>query len=68
MHPIKRAAAALAAALSLSADAATSSTGNSTHHQMPATMAVCWLAQKIMLPTVGVLMSVKPSTACFAAQ
>src|SRR5690606_7300165 len=36
--------------------------GNTNHHHTPATMALCWLAQKIMVPTVGRLISVKPST------
>src|SRR5215510_4117069 len=38
-------------------------TGNAIHHQIPATIAVCWLAQYIMLPMVGVSMFMNPSTA-----
>jgi ABC-type sugar transport system ATPase subunit len=38
------------------------SVGKANHHQTPATIALCWLAQKIMVPTVGVFMSVKPRT------
>ena len=34
--------------------------GKANHHHTPATIALCWFAQKIMAPTVGVLMSVKP--------
>ena len=40
----------------------TTGVGNTNHHQTPDTMALCWLAQKIMVPTVGVSRSVKPST------
>ena len=40
----------------------TNSVGKTNHHQTPETMALCWLAQKIMVPTVGVSRSVKPST------
>ena len=40
----------------------TQAVGNTNHHQTPDTMALCWLAQKIIVPTVGVSRSVKPST------
>ena len=32
------------------------------HHQTPEIIAECWLAQKSMVPTVGVSILVKPST------
>src|SRR4029078_4827372 len=40
----------------------TNSVGKTNHHQTPETMALCWLAQKIIVPTVGVSRSVKPRT------
>jgi hypothetical protein len=40
----------------------TQAVGNANHHQTPDTMALCWFAQNIIVPTVGVSRSVKPST------
>ncbi len=38
------------------------SVGKTYHHQTPETIAECWLAQKSIVPTVGVSRLVKPST------